>query len=259
MTEPSLASRPFRTETGLSRRRLLLGALGAPALGALAACGGGGDDRPQDPLLRFVNGTRDVSLASFYVDNILATSVNIGGNGSVYGALFRGTHTVAVKQGERELERVQLAFPGDSRTTVVAYGSAATGGDVRFWVIDESSALPPLGRVRVRAFHGAVHHQQVRLAVHIGAADAPLGTPTFTLDAYETRSAFVELPAGTYRVRVTPAADPSQVLLDSADAILPADTVWQLAVVPRSASSTKVNIAAIRERGDGRTWTDTQS
>ncbi|MEW6100144.1 MAG: DUF4397 domain-containing protein [Pseudomonadota bacterium] len=253
MSRPPLSVQPLSPRDA-RRRRLVLAALGLPPLAGVAGCGGGHDDRPADPLLRFVNGTRDVTLASFYVDDLFATSLNLGGIGSIYGELSRATHTVSVRQGGNELERVQLAFFGDSATTILAYGSTAPGGDVRFWVVAEDSARPAPGQVRLRAFHAAVHRPQP-LAVHVGAAGAPLGTPTFTLDAYETRSGFVEVRAGTYRVRVTPAGAPDDLLLDYPAALLPADTVWHLAVVPRAAGSDRVNIAAIRERGDGQTWT----
>lgn len=234
------------TRSGPTRRRVLAAALGAPAVGLLGACGGG-DDGPREPLLRFVNGTADVSPATFLVDDIVARSVGIGGRGTVYGAVTPGVHTVSVAS-TRELERQRIAFYGDTYTTVVAHGKAADDS-VQFWVLDEATATPGSASVRLRAWHAAAH-QPGPLAVYLDGASAST-TPLFALSGYGAASGTSTVPPGRYRVRVLAG---TTELLNQPDIELPGDSVWHLAIVPRGAGAPQVHIAAIRERGEGATW-----
>lgn len=73
-------------------------------------------------------------------------------------------------------------------------------------------------------------------------------TPTFSLDAAGTLGDFVNLAAGTWRIRVTPSGDSSSVLFDyTAGVSLTSTGVMTLVLSPR-ASGSLPNVAVLAEK-----------
>lgn len=85
--------------------------------------------------------------------------------------------------------------------TVIATGLVA---NIQPLVLVDDPTHPAAGNVRVRVAHAAPSAAGVDVYVTAVGADIAALTPTLSNIAYRTASAYLEIPAGTYQIRVTP-------------------------------------------------------
>ena len=232
-----------------SRRTFVAGLAGMCGL-ALGGCGGGLSDEDAEATLRFVNGTVDFVPGDFWVGNrVRAAGLTNGGAASGYGSEDAGNLQVSLHApgSSTSAAASTRAFAEDSTTSVLAYGSVATG--LQFAYFDESSAAAAAGMFKVRAFHAV--STLGALDVYITNAGGLGGvSPTLSVTPYGTLSGFVSVPAGSYRVRITPAGDAGTVLFDfTAGLNVPATAVLTLVIVPR-AGSARPNVGVLPERSN---------
>ena len=95
--------------------------------------------------------------------------------------------------------------------TVIAGGPLA---DIEPIVLEDDNSAPGAGNVRVRAIHGAPSAPAVDIYVTAPGADLATGTPVLTNVVFGQVADYLEAPAGTYQVRVTPAGSKT-VVIDS--------------------------------------------
>jgi hypothetical protein len=95
--------------------------------------------------------------------------------------------------------------------TVIASGLAA---QIEPIVLEDDKTAPAAGSVRVRAIHGAPSAPAVDVYVTAPDADLATATPTLTGVQFGDFSDYLEVPAGDYQVRVTPAGTKT-VAIDS--------------------------------------------
>ena len=233
-----------------SRRTFVAGLAGLCGL-ALGGCGGGSldDDDPQASL-RFVNGTADFVPADFRVDSeVRAAGLTNGGAATGYGSEDAGTLQVSLHAAGSSASAASStrAYAEDSTTSVLAYGSLATG--LQFAFFDESNAAAAAGMFKVRAFHAT--STLGALDVYITNAGSLNGvSPTLSVAAYGALSSFVSVPAGSYRVRITPAGNAGTLLFDfTAGLNVPSTAVLTLVIVPR-ATGTRPNVGVLPERSN---------
>jgi hypothetical protein len=86
--------------------------------------------------------------------------------------------------------------------TVIASGLVA---QIEPIVLEDDNTAPAAGSVRVRAIHGAPSAPTVDVYVTAPDADLATATPTLTGVDFGEFSDYLEVPAGDYQVRVTPA------------------------------------------------------
>jgi hypothetical protein len=86
--------------------------------------------------------------------------------------------------------------------TVIASGLVA---QIEPIVLEDDNTAPAAGNVRVRAIHGAPSAPAVDVYVTAPGADLATATPTLTNVPFGAVSDYLEVPAGDYQVRVTPA------------------------------------------------------
>jgi hypothetical protein len=86
--------------------------------------------------------------------------------------------------------------------TVIASGLVA---QIEPIVLEDDNTAPASGSVRVRAIHGAPSAPSVDVYVTAPGADLATATPTLTGVDFGEFSDYLEVPAGDYQVRVTPA------------------------------------------------------
>ena len=95
--------------------------------------------------------------------------------------------------------------------TVIASGLVA---QIEPIVLEDDNTPPAAGSVRVRAIHGAPSAPAVDVYVTAPGADLAAATPTLTDIEFGDVSSYLEVPAGDYQVRVTPAGTKT-VAIDS--------------------------------------------
>jgi Domain of unknown function (DUF4397) len=95
--------------------------------------------------------------------------------------------------------------------TVIASGLVA---EIEPIVLEDDNSAPAPGNVRVRAIHGAPSAPAVDVYVTAPEADLDAATPVLTNVAFGDVAPYLEVPAGDYQVRVTPAGT-KIVVIDS--------------------------------------------
>ncbi len=81
-------------------------------------------------------------------------------------------------------------------------------------VLEDDNTAPAAGNARVRAIHGAPSAPAVDVYVTAPGADIEAATPVLTNVAFGDVADYLEVPAGEYQVRVTPAGTKT-VAIDS--------------------------------------------
>jgi hypothetical protein len=220
----------------LRRRKLLARiASGAGLASMIPACGGGGLD--EDVTLRAVNATVDVaSIDVQFMDWQFAGAVAYGGVASSYTR--RKLWAVGGSRGHLDVRRAGTSpillhdtktLPDGDTASVVVMGNLGAG--LRMRVIDEDTARPVAGAMRMRLLHawplvGAVDAFVTRVDQSLVGR-----TPNVRLGAYEELSAFADV-SGEGRLRITPAGRTDLVLLDSAPIGMGANLSATLVVSP---------------------------
>ena len=95
--------------------------------------------------------------------------------------------------------------------TVIASGPAASVAPI---VLEDDNSAPAAGSARVRAIHGAPGAPTVDIYVTAPGADLEQETPVLSGVEFGDVADYVEVPAGDYQVRVTPAGT-TTVVIDS--------------------------------------------
>ena len=207
-------------------------------------------DEKSQATLRFVNGTADFVPGDFRIGgSTRASGLTNGGAATGYGQEDAGTLQVSLHAAgsSTSAANASYAFAEDSSTSVLAYGSLATGLQFRF--LDESNAAAGAGLFKVRAFHGL--SALGALDVYITNAGSLSGvTPTLSVGTYGTLSSFVSIASGSYRVRITRGGDASTLLFDfTAGLNVASGTVATLVIVPRATGSLP-NVGVLSERSN---------
>jgi hypothetical protein len=193
--------------------QLLTLLLAASAL--TAACSD--DDNDTGPegqaRLRVVHASPDAPAVDVLVDDAAALSNVEYLTASDYVELADGAHN----------EKVNAA--GTSTTVIDADVDLADGTDytviasglldaIQPIVLEDDNSTPAAGTARVRAIHGAPSAPAVDVYVTAPGADLEAASPALSNVAFGAVADYLEVPAGDYQVRVTPAGTKT-VVIDS--------------------------------------------
>jgi hypothetical protein len=193
--------------------KLLTLLLAASAL--TAACSD--DDNDTGPegqaRLRVVHASPDAPAVDVLVDDAAALSNVEYLTASDYVELADGAHNVKVNAA------------GTSPTVIDADVDLADGTDytviasglldaIQPIVLEDDNSTPAAGTARVRAIHGAPSAPAVDVYVTAPGADLEAASPALSNVAFGAVADYLEVPAGDYQVRVTPAGTKT-VVIDS--------------------------------------------
>jgi len=181
-----------------------------------AACGD--DDETTGPAVadarvRVVHASPDAPSVDVLVDDAVALS-NVPYLGvSDYLEVPSGSRNLKVNAAGTATTVIDadadLAEDGDY--TVIASGLASAIEPIV--LVDDNSA-PAAGNVRVRAIHGAPSAPAVDIYVTAPGTDLDTETPVLVNVVFGQVADYLEAPAGTYQVRVTPTGSKT-VVIDS--------------------------------------------
>jgi len=105
-----------------------------------------------------------------------------------------GTSTIAID--------VTPSLTASTDYTVIARGLVA---NIATLLLTDDNTPPTAGNVKVRLVHGAPSAPNVDIYVTAPGADINTATPTLTNVPFAAASSYLTVPAGSYRVRITPA------------------------------------------------------
>jgi hypothetical protein len=195
-----------------SRRFALLAALTSSIL--LASCGSGGSDGGTTSV-RALNLTSDLPSADVYVGGNKQFSALATGALANYVSLDANSYTVNVNSAGNStaLFTGSYSLSKDAHYTAVVWGPQAS---LRVSTLpeDEDTSLIATGNTRIRMFNATTETGSVD--VYLTASSADLNSSTATQGGLTTGTlaGFREIPAGTYRLRVTGVGNPDDIRLD---------------------------------------------
>ncbi len=208
------------------RRSILLllasGIAGPGLVGTtLVGCGGGDDDEFEQTQVRLVNATSGIASADLYRGDERVSSGATRNTGTGYSTVDDGSATfkVTVSGQSVSLASVNASLDDDTGYTALAWGR---GGAVKLTMLTDDADEPDGGSARLRVFNAApdadtldvfLTDTNVNLEDSSPVAQAAPGEG----DTEAEPSAWSQLGARSYRLRVTAADDPTDVRLDVAD------------------------------------------
>jgi hypothetical protein len=188
----------------------LKGALALAAGAGLAGCGGGDDE---DATLRLLNLASSHGALDLYLDD--STALSAVAVDSVSSDLSEGaaTYTFKLKRAGSGTASytTDLTLAEGTPYTLVAYASADA---LKARLLQEDEDDPSSGTAKLRVLNLGTAAGSVD--VYVTDSDAALGesAATFSSVAGDGASAFNEISAGSYRIRVTGAGDATDLRLD---------------------------------------------
>ena len=154
--------------------------------------------------LRVVHASPDAPNVDVLVDNTAALTNVAYKAASAYLQVPSGSRNLKVRAtGTTTVVIDQTATLNEgSAYTVIATGRVASIAPL---VLTDDQTSPAAGNVRVRLVHASPAAGNVDIYVTSTTADITTATPTLANVAFRAASNYLEVPAGTYRVRITPA------------------------------------------------------
>jgi hypothetical protein len=195
--------------------------------------------------VRLLNALTSSSSLSFTIDGQVAASGIPFGGASQYQSLTVGSHRLQVVSATSGTTLVDFTrdFGSEGAFSLVpAPGLSQSGA-----LLITDDPTPATGQARVRVVHVAAAPGAVSVYVTAPTADLASSTPVVASLAFGSASAYVSVGPGTYRVRVTPAGDPSQILLDSGNLTVGAGTVRTLLLTDAPGGGLPTNLSVVSD------------
>ena len=171
---------------------------------SLFACG---DDEAIAPStnaqVRVVHASPDAPNVDVLVDNAVVLSNVPFKAASNFLAVPAGSRNVKVRAAGTSTTVIDANAPltADKAYTIIATGRVASIAPL---VLEDNLTNPAAGNIKLRLVHGSPTAGNVDIYVTAPGADINTATPTVPNVAFRAASGYLEVPAGTYRVRITP-------------------------------------------------------
>lgn len=213
----------------------------------LQACGGGGSDGG-DGAVRLVNAADGyASLDLYSTDTLLTEDVALDSVGA-YRTLGSGTYTFKLRRsGSTTVSSSgdRTVLEGNSHT-LVAY---STNEALKTVFLTDNEAAPTSGTAKLRVFNASAEAGVLDVYVTAPTATLPESSATFSAVGTERISAYNEISAGTYRVRITGTGDKTDLRLDLPSVAL-ADQQITTLVLTATPGGVLVHGMTINQKGD---------
>jgi hypothetical protein len=234
------------TSVPLSRRLALLATLAFTIL--LASCGSGSSSGGSTNM-RALNLTTDLPSLDLYIAGNKQFSAQNTGVLSTYQSFDANTYAINVNSAGNptSLFTGNYTLSKDAHYTAVVWGPQANL-HISTLPEDEDVTLIGAGNGRIRMFNATTETGTLDIYLTAPTADLTAVTPTQALLTSGTLAGFKELAAGTYRLRVTSANNPTDVRLDIASVTVTA-AQYQTLVLTAGTGGTLVNGQLILQQG----------
>ncbi len=220
--------------------------LSLTATAFLTACGGGGSGGGSTQI-RLLNATQSYANLDLAVNNKTINSKVAQATVGSYGGVDVNNSATQVLTSDvgNSVAALTPTLASDSSYTLIAYGFA---GAVRTSLLQEAQDAPDSGKAKVLALNLAPDAGQ--LDVYITTSDAALvdSTPFSTGLQGGAGSGYIQINAGTYRVRVTGYNSKTDLRLDIPAVTLDSASVNSL-ILTSTSSGTLVNGFKLVQKG----------
>jgi len=153
--------------------------------------------------VRVVHASPDAPNVDVLVDGTVVLTNVAYEAASGYLAVPAGTRNLQVRATGTTTTVIDadVAVAGGSYYTVMATGPLAT---IQPLVLTDDLTNPAAGNVKVQLVHAAPSAPTVDIYVTAPGADISMMAPTLTGVPFRGYSTYLEVPAGSYQVRITP-------------------------------------------------------
>lgn len=184
--------------------RMILAASLAALVATTAACSDDNNSPSSNAQVRVVHASPDAPAVDVLVDGAKVLDSVTYTVASGYLTVPSGSRNVKVNLYGTGTSVIDANVPlsKDASYTVIAINTAAA---IEPLVLTDDRTAPAAGNVKVRLVHAAPSVGDVDIYVTAPGADLATATPTLTGVPFKGASSYLEVPAGDYQVRVTPA------------------------------------------------------
>lgn len=220
---------------------------------ALIGCGGdgndngNGDDRAQKTQLRVLHGVADAPPVDVLIDGGVVLSNVAYRQGSGYLSVQPGSREIRVNPTGQQTSVIE-ATPDLAKNTAYSLLALGSVGDqnIEPLLLEDDTTAPAAGNIRVRVVHGAPTAPAVDIYITepgTGLADT---APTLGNVSYKDASQFLEVPAGTYQIRVAQAGQAGvPAIYDSGPVSLQEGTVLTAVALPTPGNTGSIGLVAM--------------
>lgn len=161
--------------------------------------------------LRVVHASPDAPAVNIAVNDSNVLTNVVFGVGSDYLKILSDTYNVDVNVASNLQNVIDTDLTLDPSTdyTVAAVGLVSDIGPL---VLVDDNTPPASGNVKVRLVHAAPSAGNVDVYISAPSEDINKLTPTVSNFEFKKSSAYLEVPAGDYRVRITPVGSKNVVI-----------------------------------------------
>ena len=184
--------------------------LATSLLAGVTACDDDDDDGTgpaNQGRVRAVHAIGNAPAVDIVADNAVVREDLAFGQKTVYLGVGAGTRQLAVRAANQTANLLTLspAVAANTDYTVIAAGRfGATAGATPRLIAITDAAMPPSGQASIRVVHASPAAGNVDVYATAPGADIAAATPVLTNVAFGAVAAPLNVPAGTYRFRVTP-------------------------------------------------------
>ncbi|MDX1933086.1 MAG: DUF4397 domain-containing protein [Capsulimonadales bacterium] len=187
------------------RRSFLLVTLTTLFAASLAGCGSGNGAlfSVEQSRLRVVHASPNAPAVDVRVDDInFLTNVPYR-TASGYLTILAGNRNLKVNAAGTETTVINATanFAPNTRTTVLAVDRLAR---IEPLILSDETAAPTSGNIKLRLVHASPAAGPVDIYITAPTADLATATPTLPNVPFKANSGYLQVPAGSYRVRITP-------------------------------------------------------
>lgn len=211
---------------------LLIAGLAALALGCEGRTSGFLVTGPTNNVrVRLVNALTSSQSLDLLVDGQSAATGVAFGSASAYASASEGTHQLQARASGTGTTLVDFtrSLTNGSFSFIPAPGLGQSGA---LFLTDDATSTA--GQSRLRVVHVAAAPGAISVYVTAPTADLTSATPVVPSLSFASASPYVGVNAGTYRIRITRAGSPSDVLVDVSNTTLGGATVKTLLLTDAS-------------------------
>jgi hypothetical protein len=192
------------------RRSYLAATLAALVL-ATAACSDDNNSPSSNAQVRVVHGSPDAPAVEVLVDNASVLDSVAYLDASGYLTVPSGTRNVKVNVygTTTTVINANVAVAKDAAYTVIATNVVAS---IEPLVLTDDLTPPAAGNIKLRLVHGAPSVDLVDIYITAPGADISGLSPNLSDVDFKQNSGYLEVPAGSYQVRITPAGSKTVVI-----------------------------------------------
>ncbi len=160
---------------------------------------------PPTSMVRAIHASSDAPAVNVLVDGAAAFQNLMFGKASAYASVPSGTRNIKVNLAANGATAINadLNLTKDTTYTVIALNRAAQIEALVLNDTTDGNSAPGSGKTKVRLIHGA--SQAGLVDVYVTAPNTDIGhvNPTIRNFAFKANTRYLELNAGSYRVRIT--------------------------------------------------------